>query len=255
MKIKQIIEKFVGLSLPLKILISSFVTALGGSTFIGLIAELALYKYAYLNDLRIPFEGVPYLRFNVVFLSLLFFFTAILVFAGVSIIIKFALNVAYTQIKIGQKTSLPEMPFKQYLKVASIAAIYSAVFFGAIIMPFMGWINSLPWYLSNTIPLIPIPITLYFMRKPKHIKYALIGSYLIVISIFIFNLFNAETYSKFMKELKYGGVDVTVHYSCEGKANCVSSGELYLRTSEYVVLKVDGEAIEIPNSSVKKISY
>lgn len=74
-------DAFYALSFWKRAIISSFLGAVAGSSFLGFINRYALYWYAYTRGCRVPVEGVPYLDLAVSLLS----FALLLVTLGGSI--------------------------------------------------------------------------------------------------------------------------------------------------------------------------
>lgn len=77
-KVKNKIDQSIGY----KLLISSFLGAVGGAGFMGFISEYATYIYALNYGIRLPVEGVPYLKIAITTSSfMLLFFSGLSFFA------------------------------------------------------------------------------------------------------------------------------------------------------------------------------
>ncbi|HCH0949940.1 TPA: hypothetical protein NKP42_004555 [Vibrio parahaemolyticus] len=257
MALMRFITKFSELSLPIQIIISSFVVSLGSAGVLGFVSELAAFKYAYVTGFRIPFEGLSYIQFNVSGLSFLFFLSAISVFFLIGYVIKFCLRVGYGHLndQITQD-QLQELPLKEYLIKAVPGALISSHFLVGFMIQMDDWLSLLPWYFEHTIPFYPALIMLYVMRKPKHLKNTLILFYLASIAFIVLKLFDNQFYEKLLQHIKYGGgIPVKLYHTCKEGTCLIEGAKLQLRTSEFFILSSDGVISEVPNSKVDRVKY
>ncbi|WP_279451106.1 hypothetical protein [Aeromonas hydrophila] len=116
-EIKEIspqIKSKITYTLIIKAIISFLLPVLGGSTVIGFLSELAVYKYAFESGFRIPVEGIPYLRPTVAIISMLIILLFISTFIAMYFLIKMTSNKILISNKIASRI-LPRKPtFESY---------------------------------------------------------------------------------------------------------------------------------------------
>ena len=71
--IQRAIERYLSWSLPVRLAVGVFASAVGGFG-LGLISEYAAYRYAIHIGIRPPFEGIPYLRVSIASLTFIALF-------------------------------------------------------------------------------------------------------------------------------------------------------------------------------------
>lgn len=68
--LKSLWDGYLGLALPIRLLIGAAISGLGGSGLVGFLSEYAAYSFAVSYGIRPPLEGIPYLRVAVTTMTL-----------------------------------------------------------------------------------------------------------------------------------------------------------------------------------------
>lgn len=274
-------------------ILSSFFGAISGSIFLSFINRYALYKYAFINEFRIPVEGAEYLDLSVALLSfavlIISSIGAITIYYGVVLLSKF-LNVL---IKIlswvfgfiskrfkKKEKEKKETNFKGCIKqvVIFIMLIGFLVFYSLMeIIEFIGVklfggektvytfepITTEDDFIVNAIFLIAtISLTIFLAfivvdwLKSEKLKRNF-TYFFVGISILILtsSLFYQPFYSGFLSQIKYGGkVPITLEYRKADNTEDLITGELLLRSSEGIILVTNDSIIhEVPMERISRI--
>ena len=257
------------LPIPARLALMAFATALTGSGYIGILSEYATYWYAYNHSIRLPLEGIPYLRITIASTTFAVTSFAFCVF----LFIRFhATLVIYISTKMDASIStridgksfvdrLRKMPLKRFL----LLTIPSIAFLMLIGYAFVRY-APLP-----TFPGAPRPIfgALFFgvfaafqyaiMRWPSGRNWlggALAFSILIAAPMI---LFNVDRYKQVLAILKYGGevpISITLREAQE-EAHERFEGVLLLRTGSAVFMRPQGSehAKEFQLEAIRHIIY
>jgi hypothetical protein len=243
--------------LPVKIIITALTASLGGATVLGLISELAAYNYAHTNGARIPFEGLPYIRFNVTLLSFLLISSSIFIFLLLGYLIKLSINVGIKHLDPENKDiDLERIPLKNYLKIVTIPAFAASQLLTSILIQFRELIVVPNVYLESLVYFLPAIFMLFVIRFQRQLKYILIFFYLALIGYITLNLFDQDRYSLFLAELKHGGnIPISIFYQCDNKPCELTDQKLFLITETHFILETTEKFYEIPKTKITNISY
>ncbi|MCI5165883.1 MAG: hypothetical protein D3903_07265 [Candidatus Electrothrix sp. GM3_4] len=289
---KSLWKKYSLLSLPLKLIIGGFLSALGGSGVIGFLSEYAAYSYAIFYGIRPPLEGIPYLKIAITSLTLFTFFGSSLVFLLVMGLVRLGVSIFYSILDTPStwmrillsplkllvllipklrtrlhpeelnlpppsprkliKTHLSHRPTSQIIAIS----ILLSVFIG-ILIAFEQYKQQaeLTANITRSISFALISgLTLFFACKPKATFWlATIGTLLFFLAS-PFALFHAPTYAKLLRVLGYGGgIFVnTQHIDQQGAFVKSFEGNLVMRTSTSAIF-FDKEKNKIIEFHLSKI--
>jgi hypothetical protein len=278
-----LLERFLSLSIPWRILLSVLMVFFAGPGLIGVLSEYATYSYALSEHVRPPVEGIPYLTATVVALSFL-----ITLLVSFTFLICRAILGYFVGGMILSIDSYLGMPLRLLDKLKKVVPDYDGnrslenMFISMEKLPKL--ISAVPVKtllpLSLAVSAILFSIVLWYSRKegdPNAFSNALaisiyvfilllslwrrfivvavsfvaaIAFYVLIISL----MFNSNYYATFLKLTGFGGgVEVSVTLN-DGKQ--FQEMKLLLRSSEWLIGKsLDGESkIEIPTHSVVKIT-
>lgn len=264
-KVAPVVRYALDLSVGVKLLIGSAVGALGGSTFIGFISEYATYNFAFSHGVRLPVEGVPYLRVAATLLSLAVLAVALLCFGLTYWFLRqlLATTARYARmLPWVEEDDLPleALPLRRFL-VVGLPAVFIVTF--SLLAPllgeyFEGRLRRIPLW---SLPLVCFALSLVvavFVWKPKGVKWFVIGlSLLLVVGISI-SLFNPRLYGQFLRRTRFGGgIEVTIYRNCEDLPGCRNqeTGYLFLRTKEAAIVYRGSRYLEIPVNQIRSYEY
>lgn len=272
-------QKMMPMSFAIKMLITGFVTALGGSGYIGFLSEYATYFYAWNNGFRVPAEGSPYLKVTITSLTFLLIFSSSLIF-----IFSYVLFELYRRLneKVQRKQEIYAAAITSAIVETNTNSInlrvvnlllslsttpskikppYIVLILGALIFVVFLIITSLTdttyTSLATRIGISFLVAILYMvillpLAFPKHILLISIfyaGTFLLATP---FILFNQNVYSVILSQIGYGG-GAQVEIQRTGDSQSYS---LLLRTTDSIFVKVENKTpIEIPLSQVNSIDY
>ncbi|OAH97388.1 hypothetical protein A1353_23160 [Methylomonas methanica] len=267
-------QKIMGLSLPLKIVISSIVFAIAGPGFLYVITEYATYFYIVSLGVRPPFEGMSYLSASVALLGFILSTFAAIIF----IITRFLINFIGGQIVVLVKelSSIADKGITEYranggflLKNISFSNAVDSIqnlklvqvllleaFFIVLIYTALKLveINDTANYTLVFIFYITIAVFTIWSKLFSWIVAAIVVCCFYFYS-FSFFVFDSDHYKAFLKIVGYGGnIPIEIEYLSGGQRESLN---LILRTSTSLLgeTKESGEHIEIPISNIKKITY
>jgi hypothetical protein len=101
--IQKWISEFLALSLGIRLTVGVILGAIGSSSIIAFLSEYAGVSYALAQGVRLPTEGVPYLRYAAAGLSFTLFLLAFGIFFGIYGLLRF-LHIAATSYAIDPAT-------------------------------------------------------------------------------------------------------------------------------------------------------
>lgn len=260
-RIKQIANGFLTLSLGIRIALGALLGALGSSGILGFIAEYATYNYALAYGVRIPTEGVPYLRFFITLISLGLMITSLACFVGLFFLLRFLIRVALMSIgKDKTPQEISDLPLGKYLMVAVPGAVFATQPMMQLAAIAPNFYKSLPQFVTTGIFLGTLIAILIFVRRPDWIKWLITLFFICFLSVGIIGMFSPITYGKFLHLIRYGGgVEIELHRNCSESSKCISpmTGELFLRTKDYFVFRNSNESriSEIPVTGVSSYAY
>jgi len=272
----KIIEKYLGLSLPIKLIASSLIFVIAGPGFFYFLTEYATYFYIVSQGVRVPFEGVPYLSATVALLSVVLALCASLIFVITRLII--ASIGAQIVGLITNLTRIADEGLKKYredggelfhkLSFSNIISLIEGlslrnlsilcfVFFLAIagIVNFIG-IPSTKDKLALVIAFSFYITVALFTLWSKTFSWFVAVIVVLVFYISSINfLMDSDRYKVFLQVVGYGGgIPIKVQY-IEGSK--VEDLNLIIRSSTALLSERNesGEYSEIPMRNVKKIIY
>jgi len=260
-RIRRIADEFFSLSLGMRIALGALAGALGSSSFLGFVAEYATYNYALAYGVRVPTEGVPYLSFFITVVSLGLMATSLACFVGLFFLLRFLIRL--TLVHIGKDKSPQEisaLPLKKYLVVAVPGAVFATQPVMQLISISPGFYKALPQYVTMGAFLGTLVSVLIFVRKPEWIKWFITLFFLCFVTAGLVAMFSPTTYGQFLRLSRYGGgIEFHIYRNCPEPSRCISplTGELFLRTKDYFVLRDSKESriLEIPAAEVSSYTY
>ena len=98
--IKWLWAKYLGLALPIRLLLGGVISGLGGSGLVGFLSEYAAYSYAVFYGIRPPLEGIPYLRVAVTTATLVVFMGSAALFLLVVAFARFLILYGYHVVRL-----------------------------------------------------------------------------------------------------------------------------------------------------------
>ncbi|MCA2028568.1 hypothetical protein LDK53_21760 [Enterobacter sp. K16B] len=272
-------QKIMPMSFFVKMLLTAFLTALGGSGYIGFLSEYATYFYAWHNGFRIPAEGSPYLKITITSLTFISILASSLLF-----LISYVLLEGYRRLnekmqklqsiiatainEILQSTGVVNIHVKALkilltltVNTSKIKPHHAILIFGV----FIFWSSLAVISFSETVKLsisvklvtsliisifyisILLPFTLPKLTMIISIVYA--GVFLLAAP---FTLFNQNIYAIILAEIGYGGGSKVEILQNEGPIKY----HLLLRTTDSIFVKGEGKTpTEIPLNEIKSINY
>lgn len=273
-KIRESLQRALGQSIQVRILLSVTVAILVGSGALGVISEFATYSYAIAYGFRPPVEGIPYLQATVMLLSIIILVGGM---AGVAIVYSLAKMMVipfeapkYVFSKIRRLPTemsvvdvLERMRERPTKHVVGMSAFSSTLAGGLFTVAFWvgGEINA--WWQSVAL-FLGVTGGAFFMYimafRPRYVKYFAGGGALVIGVAVLVLMFHAETYGTFLRLSGFGGgKQVTVYHHDVARDDPAEriEGGLLLRTSTFVILYKprEKEIVEVPMSRLRKIEY
>lgn len=271
------IQKFLGLSLPLKLIVGSIVGAVAGPGLVGVMSEYASYAYALEIGVRPPLEGIPYLSATAALASLVIAVLAAFVF----ILTRWVISRIGGQVVeiVGELLSIIDKGIDAYQaaggnlfkKISARESLESIrnlplkkviVLSGGLSAALVGLVNVLPMSLSDTdANAFSIVIALYvtvaiFTIWSRSFAFFVAGA--AVVAFYVVSLgalFDTEKHREFLRLIGYGGeIPIQVEF---GPNESVVDLSLSIRTTTALLGRPTGleGVVEIPLSRVKSISY
>jgi hypothetical protein len=275
----QVLQGYGLLSVPIRFLIVAFVSALGGSGFIGLLSEFAAYRYALAANCRPPFEGIPYLRATVTATTFMLFVTAAAVFALTYLFVaRIAAQIATlerltkifslhldSQTKIVTTLLKPErlrelldkLPWRWQIGILlGVPGFATIIATGIIFLLRRDTTELLQFSFAAYLYTFLVTTLLYNPGLTK--LYALLVAAFFIVAAPVL-LFHVPTYSRLLASLRYGGgIPVVVELSTTDRpTGTLEAGELVLRSSSALFLRDIKTRLvrEIPMERVVGIQY
>ena len=271
------IKGFIGLSLPLKLIVGSVVGAVAGPGVVAVMSEYASYVYALSIGVRPPLEGIPYLSATAALASLVLAVLAAVVFVSTRWVISLMggqvvgfvsdlLSIvdkgidAYREAggnlfkKVSARESLHSIRNLSLKKVIALA--------GGLSLAFIVAVRLMPLSLSDAdVRVFSIVIPLYvvvavFTIWSRSFAFFVAGS--AVVAFYVLSLgalFDTENHREFLRLIGYGGeIPIQVEF---GPNEGSLSLSLSIRTTTALIGRPVGlnDVVEIPLSRVKSISY
>lgn len=255
-KLKSIAVEVVNLSLGVRLTIGVLLGAIGSSSLIGFVSEYAAVNYALAYGVRLPTEGLPYLRYAAAGVTFLLFMLALGTFFGIYWLLRFLLRVA---LNASRSENTSELSLRKYLVVFGPGAVIAT-------QPLMGSLTiavdkfRLPEYTALTIVGIVIVLLLVFGRRPQWLSWFTLVTYVAGTAAIVVALFTPRLYGEMLNFIRFGGgVPIEITRNCKDITPCtsISRGNLFLRTQDYffLVSATDKQITEIPSSSVIEYKY
>lgn len=265
--VHKIVVWFSELSLPVKLVTGGLAAVLTGSGYLGFLSEYATYWYSFQSNIRLPLEGIPYLRVAVTTSAFLISLLASVVFIIIYIFGYLVLNLITffdRQMPVENGVRFLEkyrsLPSRKFYILATISVVFVSVIVFAIVQ-FSELIQGESAY-SNFIVLgMPVMAATQYalMRNPKSLRWiSSIFSLVIVVGAPVY-IFNFDQQGEILKTLGYGGgIPMEIEYRKDvGGLNSRIAGRLILRTSSAIFLKGNDSAdvVELQLSAIKSIKY
>lgn len=264
---KETIVNLFKTSILFRILSTTFLGALGGSTFIAFINRYALFNYSLGYGARLPVESVPYINVAVSILSFVFLSVSLLVSIGLYFYHTFVFNRleklgAWIKTKLKDKKGEKKSLFFQLFRYTNLVAAFISTaisgfsLIGAVrIAEALGTASSL--FINYSWALFLIIVMLAFLSLyPKMAKWFALTFVSLSICFITVRMFELERYTSFLREMRYGGgIQATVVVK-DGTDQIQETGFLFLTTTNEHVLYIPEEDafVELPKSKTVKIS-
>jgi len=277
----RMIERFLNLTLPWRILLSATIVFLSGPALIGFLSEYATYWYAINNGVRPPVEGIPYLAATVTFVSVLIVLAASITFYLSRIVVRYFIGnvvVAFegytrlpntisrllkrsfsfesaslnrTVIQVGGITDkIRGVSTKGIIIISAVTAL-SAFGITYCRLSNIGETEALQQALAISIYSIALILSLWRQYVMKVIaSLSVVFFYVFSISL----LFNQTYYSEFLKLTGFGGGQM-VSLNLKGRPTPIEM-ELILRSKDWFIgFSANGDNLEIPLEAVERLEY
>lgn len=271
------IKGFLGLSLPLKLIIGSVVGAVAGPGLVALMSEYASYAYALEIGVRPPLEGIPYLSATAALASLVLAVLAAVVF----VITRLAISWIGGHVVglIEDVTSIVDKGIAAYREaggnllrrisareslnsIRNLSLNRVVALSGGLSLAFVVAVRLMPLSLSDAEVLvfsfvIPIYVVVaVFTVWSRSFAFFVAGA--AVLAFYVLSLgvlFDTEKHREFLRLIGYGGeIPIQVEFGANEGAVSLS---LSIRTTTALIGRPTGldGVVEIPLSRVKSISY
>lgn len=277
------INKYLELSLPLKLIVGAILGIIAGPGLIGFLSEYATYAYALRIGIRPPLEGIPYLSATVTAGSLFLAVSAALVFilarmivariAG-SIISLFrdvstSANKLATFFHVLFKIKLQKTEHDEIIgKIKSIRtknalllsvgiSLVTAIAIYFLESNFPQSKNSNPLHFAVFMFCFSFIAFLTLWREAT-IWWVAIGASVLFYVLSFYFILSIDHYSNFLRVVGYGGgVKVSIDYKIQDKHVNPKEYYLLIRTSESLIaLEEDKITVtEIPINTISNINY
>ncbi|WP_281558900.1 hypothetical protein [Thalassomonas sp. RHCl1] len=281
--IKSLIEKYLSLALPLKLIIGVVIGVVAGPGVIGLVSEYATYVYAIKIGIRPPLEGIPYLSATVtaggLFLALsasaIFMLTRVLVARIVTRIISGfsdaskGFNLLSLDMVALFKLRIPKSQTTEILNMIRNLKPKEAMQLSLLLSVIVGLLfYFLEFYISKRVEPNPLMVGItsgvfifvIFLTLWREAAIwwvaacAALGFY--VLSFYF--IFSINHYSDFLRLVGYGGgSEVTIEFNKQSNEYIDKPFYLLLRTTNSLICldKDEKTVTEIPISTISNIKY
>lgn len=266
-------KEFINYSIPLKIIFSSLIAALSGTTYFAIISNYSIYYYSIENGFRLPSEGSPFITIAVSAITFIVLLTAGVLFASMYGFARF-ININNGKLQNFYKKMYKWANFNSYNSLKKYSLIFLVSGKKTISLKFIFTCSCIAVLCSvfflTYIPGGPAPARLYFTIPtfmgiyPIFTSLPLIDnkyrvltcSFLSLLYIILMPIMSMDIdiQSKFLAMIKYGGdTKVALHFDKDDirEYNLVfrSSQSLFVRTG------TDKPVSEFPLTEVKSIDY
>jgi hypothetical protein len=270
------IKKTIELTLPLKIILASVLTAIAGPGFLAFSAEYATYHYALSAGVRPPVEGVPFLAATVALGSILLAIMATGLFLLFRYGLKLVLGMYLYMVNefaqtIDQVTevlpndfgenvksfrlretvsSIPKLKAKKAFIIISVMAIAIGILLEALHFISLSSSDSIAFHsaIMTWLALLTVwrPVILWFVGVVA------VGVFYLSI---LYLMFSGNNYEEFLREVKFGGsIPITIEYNDEN--NTKEKYNLIIRTSTVLLVKNKHDNIkEIFLENIRSVGY
>jgi hypothetical protein len=272
LKAIDLVKTIIPFTLPVKLVVGYFITALGSASVIGFLSEFATYTYAVENGFRLPVEGIPYLKPTISFISLMIIFTSTIVFflaytfvritafilnsperlikAPIELILRIFKKNKVTNIDVG--LSLNDVSAYKAVLLSSLASLLATgMLYYAFEIPEHSHYR-LHWWTYCMFYVCTLSTYMSAFNK-SYVKY--IASSIAALSVItiIALMFNPYIYSRFLFLTGFGGGIPTTIY-INNTSDKTISGELLIKSNEiYFLRSTDGSIVEYPTKNVIKV--
>ncbi|OOE32416.1 hypothetical protein BZG04_15245 [Salinivibrio kushneri] len=251
---------------------------ISGSSVFAFVSEFSTYNFAFWYGIRMPAEGVPYLKITVFLIAISVFAVIFLAYFIIKAILIGLLN--YIQ-SVHKLNSWLYKKFPKYgslddgLKVEEIMAEFSnllilgltvlvPLFFyltAVIVLGVGGYCDGLSCFNHGKQSFIYLLIALFVLviGRPKWIKrMAVIASILATVTV-LWYVFSPSKYAEFLRFAGFGGgKPVSVYMlDTDSKSETRIDGGLLIRSNDYLTIYSERtqSSLEIPMPLVRKIEY
>lgn len=269
-------------SLPAKLVLGFVFTAFGSAGVLGLLSEFAVYSYALDEGVRLPVEGIPYIRPTVTFVSLVMLFAAACGFVVVYLFAKLSSKYLFAiedfirwgaaKLKLSENTKnmlrlndrmRESGRWKAFLIsfFSSLAIVFILSWFvpefiekNSSVTPSVRFSDLLNGFYPKLVLFVLVFIVYWSAFRPGIIKYVAGVSAIAILAFIIGVMFYPPFYSKFLYATGFGGGrDVIVFPSSREDA---ISGRLIIKSNEfYMIMLNDHKILEFPVNKTEKIEY
>lgn len=269
-------------ALPLKLLFTAFLGALGGAGLLGYLSEFATYSFAVYYGFRPPVEGIPYLKAAITYGSFflllsgaVFFFVATYILRNVVLILDiFLIYLADGKViesgdieaaKESLNTFFKESNFRVllfacFLSLVPVALIFLEFHFGEKFLA--DPVRAIRLAVFFAIFFFIVGLAIFRQKWVWWMSMVVTSLYFILWVIF---LFSPQRYSEFLRLIGYGGgIPIHVELRDPDKSDSYSRKKYYLmlRTTDSLILyaettgsDIGSEFVEIPRDQVRSLRH
>ncbi|MGR5279643.1 hypothetical protein ACPV5J_23400 [Vibrio rotiferianus] len=277
----QSVKSLLPYSLPIKLAVGIFLTALGSASFLGMLSEFAVYNYALVNGFRVPVEGIAYLKPTVTLISLLILIAALMGFGATYAFAKTTAGMMLSPEAIYNKFSKKKVELGSFSGLSDMrdASLWKVTLF-SLVMSFLasqflffvyGYSDVIPLSLKNILSdefdirlfdedyekyviYIAVFLTYFSTFKPALIKHIAIAVSAISAIAILMIMFNVNLYSEFLNKTGFGGERGIVLFTKDNTSGI--NGKLLIKSNDYYILLLsDKNVVEYPISKVDKVEY
>lgn len=254
---RKITQYVTNTNFIVRYVIFSLLGAFSGTTYIAVVSEFASYYYAWTNGLRIPVEGIPYLKLTISTISFIAILAGSAMFAVAylfSSMLLWALGLSFQREKY---KNLRSPLFGIFNKLSELPIGY-VIFTGFIIFALLSGgtylkEGDIDIFMLMRGALVSFFIPFIIWDKRTLVVFACIVSVGAAVAV-PNELFKKDVYEDILRNLKYGGglpVVIDTMYDPQSM-----NYKLLLRTSEALMVETsEGKKLEIPVGKMNNISY
>lgn len=282
-KIKNFTRAGIAYSFPLKLIFGAILPVVAGTGFLAYFTDYATYYYAASVGVRIPLEGLQYLKASVTLASFLLLATC----AGIFIVLKLVAEIfCMLVISAGSRKrtlieksapnvgSQPNGFFSWFryfwhgdVRELDLGSRIFACFISTLLTTFIGWVATFLFPnidSGSTLTILICALFGFFATLsyvvPGSIWFISFGFTSVWFLFCLSFLMNTVKYEWFLHTVGYGGkISVTLHKKADSTLPDLSKTPtlLVIRTNEFFVVVDTGknEILEVPRTEVDYISY